>query len=70
MTTQTTTKPPHNRLFYSAASITLLALTLIGFRFFYLHLQAFPGRPLTPPIRTLLILHGVLMTAWMLLSVV
>lgn len=69
MTTQPTTKPAHNRLFYSVASITLLVLTFIGFRLFYLHLQAFPGRPLTPPIHTLLIIHGVLMTAWMLLSV-
>ncbi|MFO1482065.1 MAG: hypothetical protein U1F71_01760 [Verrucomicrobiaceae bacterium] len=58
----------HSRLFYSIASIVLLVLTLIGFRMFYLHLQAFPGRPLTPPIRTLLIVHGVSMTIWMLLS--
>lgn len=62
--------PTHSRLFYPFASILLLVLTLIGFRFFYLHLQAFPGRPLTPPIRAVLIVHGVLMTAWMLLSVV
>lgn len=60
----------HSRLFYSIASIVLLVLTLIGFRMFYLHLQAFPGRPLTPPIRTLLIVHGMSMTIWMLLSVV
>ena len=59
----------HSRLFYSIASIVLLVLTLIGFRMFYLHLQAFPGRPLTPPIRTLLIVHGVSMTIWMLLSI-
>lgn len=65
-----TLKPAHSRLFYPIASLCLLALTLIGFRLFYLHLQAFPGRPLTPPIRTLLIFHGVLMTTWMLLSVV
>ncbi|MBI3418104.1 MAG: hypothetical protein HY043_22675 [Verrucomicrobia bacterium] len=69
MTTQPTTKPTHNRLFYAAASLALLVLTFIGFRFFYLHMQAFPGRPLTPPIRTLLIIHGILMTAWMLLAV-
>jgi len=70
MNTQTPTKPTHNKLFYSIASITLLVLTFIGFRFFYLHGQAFPGRPLTPPIRTLVIAHGLLMTAWMLLAVV
>lgn len=60
----------HHRLFYSFASIILLVLTLIGFRMFYLNLQAFPGRPLTPPIRAVVITHGVLMTIWMLLSVV
>lgn len=67
---QPTTKPTHVRLFYSVASITLLVVTLVGFRFFYLHMQAFPGRPLTPPIHTLLVIHGILMTAWMLLAVV
>jgi membrane-associated HD superfamily phosphohydrolase len=70
MTTQAITKPNQSRLFYSGAAIALLVLTFIGFRFFYLHMQAYPGRPLTPPIRTLLIIHGVLMTAWMLLSIV
>lgn len=70
MTNQPVSRPDRNRLFYSIASITLLAVTFIGFRLFYLHLQAFPGRPLTPPIRTLVIVHGVLMTAWMLLAVV
>ncbi|MFO1459329.1 MAG: hypothetical protein U1G08_07950 [Verrucomicrobiota bacterium] len=62
----------HNRsrLFYSVASGILLVLALIGFRMFYLNLQAFPGRPLTPPNRSLLIAHGVLMTAWMLLAVI
>jgi hypothetical protein len=62
--------PRRSRLFYSIASIVLLVLTFIGFRMFYLNLQAFPGRPLTPPIRTVVITHGVLMTIWMLLSVV
>jgi hypothetical protein len=66
----TNPKPVRSRWFYSIASLGLLTLTLIGFRLFYLHLQAFPGRPLTPPIRTLVMVHGVLMTAWMLLSVV
>lgn len=70
MTNQPATKPAPNRWFYSIASLTLLVLTFIGFRLFYLHLQAYPGRPLTPPIRTLLIIHGVSMTAWMLLSVI
>lgn len=67
---QTLSQPASSRLFYPLAALALLAITFIGFRLFYLHLQAYPGRPLTPPIRTLLIVHGVLMTAWMLLAVV
>jgi hypothetical protein len=59
-----------SRWFYSIASLALLVLTFIGFQFFYLKGQAYPGRPLTPPIRTLVITHGILMSAWMLLSVV
>lgn len=67
---QALTKPVHNRYFYPLATAGLLVLTIIGFRLFYLHMQAFPGRPLTPPIRTLVIVHGVLMSMWMLLAVV
>lgn len=48
----------------------LLVLMFLGFQQFYLHGRAFPGRELTPPIRTLLILHGIGMTAWMLLFLV
>lgn len=64
------TKPVNSRWFYPIASSLLLVLTLIGFRLFYLHLQAYPGRPLPPPARTIFIIHGVLMTAWIVLSVV
>lgn len=70
MTNQPSTRPTHNRLFYPIASATLLVLAFVGFKLFYLNGQAYPGRPLTPPIRTLLIAHGVLMTVWMLLSIV
>lgn len=70
MTTARPAKPRHSRWFYSIASIVLLVLTFIGFRLFYLNLEAYPGRPLTPPIRTLVVIHGVSMTAWMLLAVV
>jgi hypothetical protein len=57
------------RHFYLLASIGLLVLTAIGFRFFYLEGKAYPGRELAPPIRGLLIGHGVLMTLWMLFAV-
>ena len=58
------------RHFYLLASLGLLLLTAIGFRFFYLEGKAYPGRELAPPIRSLLIGHGVLMTVWMLFAVV
>lgn len=59
-----------NRWFYSGATVLLLALVIIGFRFFYFHGTAYPdGHPLTPPIRTLVIAHAVLMTFWMLLAI-
>jgi hypothetical protein len=60
----------HARWFYSIASFSLLVLTFIGFQLFYLKGEAYPGRPLTPPIRTLVITHGILMSVWMLLAVV
>lgn len=60
----------NNRWFYSIASFSLLVLMFVGFQMFYLQGKAYPDRPLTPPIRTLLIVHGCLMTVWMLLAVV
>jgi hypothetical protein len=68
--TQPTQKPKHSRLFYPIASAALLVLTLIGFRFFYFHFQAYPGRPLPEPAVAIYVIHGVLMTAWILLAVV
>src|SRR5688572_29737527 len=60
----------HSRWFYSISSLLLLVLTFIGFQLFYMKGQAYPGRPLTPPIRMLVITHGVLMSLWMLLAVI
>jgi hypothetical protein len=61
----------HNRarLFYSGAAAALFILAFLGFQQFYLHGKAYPDRELAPPIRTLLIVHGVAMSAWMLLFV-
>jgi hypothetical protein len=59
--------PNRARLFYTGAAALLLILMFLGFQQFYLHGKAFPNRELTPPIRTLLILHGTAMSAWMLL---
>lgn len=58
------------RLFYSGAALLLLVLMLLGFQQFYLHGKAYPDRELAPPIRTLIILHGAGMTAWVLLFLV
>jgi hypothetical protein len=60
----------HPRFFYSSAAFLLLLFMLWGFSLFYLQGKAYPGRPLTPPIRSLVIAHGVAMTLWMLLFIV
>lgn len=76
MSTPTGTSSPSSliptgpRLFYSLASLLLLALSFVGFKLFYLQGMAYPGHPLPPPTRTLLIVHGLIMSAWILLAVV
>jgi len=64
-----TKKPDAGRYFYSASAILLFVLMFLGFQQFYLHGKAFPDRPLAPPIRGLLIGHGIAMSLWMLLFV-
>ena len=59
-----------NRWFYPLTGVLMLAFTLIGFHFFYLGGRAYPGRPLTPPIKALVIAHAVTMSAWILLYTV
>jgi hypothetical protein len=58
------------RYFYCGAGVLLLVLAFLGFNQFYLHGRAYPGRDLTPPIRTLLVLHGTAMAAWLVLFTV
>jgi hypothetical protein len=53
------------RLFYIGSAALMLLLAFIGFNKFYLHGQAFPGREIAPPIRALVITHGIAMTAWL-----
>lgn len=62
--------PNSMRLFYSGAAVLLLALMCLGFQQFYLHGKAYPNRDLASPIRTLIIIHGVSMSAWVLLFLV
>jgi len=64
------TSPKRARLFYFGVAALLLVLMFLGFQQFYLHGKAYPNRELAPPIRTLLILHGIGMSAWVLLFLV
>jgi len=56
--------------FYFLATVVMVLLTVYGFHHFYFQGQAFPGRPITPPIRGLVIAHGVAMASWLLLMLV
>ncbi len=58
------------RFFFSGSAAIMFLFMLWGFSLFYLHGRAYPGRPLTPPIRALLIAHGIAMTGWMILFIV
>lgn len=68
--TKSAGKPVAERYFYSIATLLLLGLTVTGFQLFYFHSQMYPGRPITPPIKHLIITHGVAMSLWMLLAIV
>lgn len=61
---------PAARYFYSGAALTLLLFAFWGFDNFYLHGKAPGGAEITPQIRTLVIVHGIVMTAWMILFTV
>lgn len=67
---QVLASPNLARLFYTGAAALLLILMLLGFQQFYLYGNAFPNRPLAPPIRMLIIAHGVAMSVWVLLMLV
>ncbi|MHC4447641.1 MAG: hypothetical protein ACYSXF_07675 [Planctomycetota bacterium] len=58
------------KLFYVAAAALMLALAFVGFSKFYLQGRAHPDREIPPPIKMLVIAHGVSMTLWMLLLMV
>jgi hypothetical protein len=59
------------RYFQTLAAVLLIVLMLVGFHHFYFQGRAYPAaRPITPPIRSLVILHGSAMAAWMVLFLV
>jgi hypothetical protein len=55
---------------YSGVAFVLLLATALGFQQFYLHGRAYPGRELLPGARSIIIAHGVTMSAWILLFMV
>jgi hypothetical protein len=59
-----------SRIFYIGSAALAILLTLIGFHHFFFEGSAYPGRPITPPIRGLVITHGVSMTAWLVVCIV
>ena len=58
------------RFFYLFAACVFLVIVAIGFQQFYLHGRAPGGVPVTPQIVPLVVLHGVLMSTWILLLIV
>lgn len=55
------------RFFYPIAAAIFIVAAFIGFNRFYLSGTAYPGRPIAPPIKWLVIAHGLSMSVWMLL---
>ncbi len=58
------------RFFYPLTCLILFALAIIGFGRFFVNGQAYPGREIAPPIKTLVIVHGIAMTLWMIVLMV
>jgi hypothetical protein len=59
---------PHTRRarwFFPLSAIGLIVCALVGFHFFYFQGRSYPGRDIPPPIRGVIVSHGLLMTAWL-----
>jgi len=63
-------KRPAERFFYSGSAVLFLIFMVWGFQLFFFHGRAYPDRPLTPPIKALLIAHGIGMAMWVVLFIV
>lgn len=57
-----------SKLFHLHSATLAILLTLIGFHHFFFAGMSYPGRPITPPIRGLVIAHGVTMAAWLVVA--
>jgi hypothetical protein len=58
------------RMFYLLSSVLFLVIVSMGFQQFYLHGRASNGGPVTQQIVSLVILHGIAMSAWIILLAV
>jgi hypothetical protein len=58
------------RILYAVAGGILFVLMFLGFQQFYLYGKAFPDHPIFPPLKGVIIAHGLSMTSWMVLFVV
>ena len=58
------------RFLHTTFAVLLFVLTFLGFQFFYLQGKAYPGREIMPQVKTLVVLHGLFMSAWMVLYLV
>lgn len=58
------------RYFYFIISVMLFVFMFWGFQLFYTRGQAYPGRPIAPPAKAVIVAHGIAMTLWMVLYMV
>jgi hypothetical protein len=64
------TRERMERLFYLFSSCLFLIIVAMGFQQFYLHGRAFGGGSITQQIGSLVVLHGIAMSTWIILLVV
>ncbi len=55
------------RYFYTVVCGMLLVFTFWGFHHFYTQGKAYPGRPIAPAAKTMIVTHAISMTLWMVL---
>jgi hypothetical protein len=58
------------RQFYLLAGCVFLIFVGLGFQQFYLHGKNFIGRPVTPQIAPIVVVHGIGMSAWIIFLIV
>lgn len=70
LTTSIPSRLNTERILYAVAGGVLFMLMLLGFQQFYLYGKAFPDHSIFPPLKGVIIAHGLSMTCWMVLFVV